>query len=360
MAADDTSARLQTLAERQAKKARIRGVVLGLQSGDGRISSFAAAGHADADGSVAMTADTPYLLASISKMYTATVVMTLARRGVVRLDDLVKSILSPELMQTIHVLDGVDYSERITVRHLVNQTSGLPDYFSGKPKGGKSLLHALERGEDRQLSIEEIVAITRTLRPEFPPGKREGKAHYSDTNYALLGAVISAATGKTIAENLSEIILEPLGLTKTFAFDHLAGQPTPAAAFLKDRPMEIRRFLTGHTCEGGLVSTVGESLIFLRAFFDGTLLDEEELALMMRQFNPIFFPLRYGYGIMMFRMPALMRLIGGPPVLVGHSGSTGSFAFWDRKRDLFMAGTLNQMDKPSRPFRVMAQMARLG
>jgi len=357
MSGDDVADALQPLADRLVAKRRIFNAVLAMQSGDGRINAVAAAGHSDPTGMVPMTPETPYLLASISKLYTATIVMTLVDGGNLGLDDPISEILSCDITSELHMVDGKDYGSTITIGQLLSQTSGLADYFEDKPKGGRSLLDDLKEGRDRLLAIEDIVSIVRGLPPKFAPGT--GKAAYSDTNYALLGAIIVAVTGKPIAANLKQIIYEPLGLTSTFAFDCNREQPNPAAVFLKDRPVSIPLFLTSHTTEGGMVSTATESLRFLRAFFSGELLPPERIAFMTRQYRPIFFPLRYGYGVMQFKLPRWMRLIGGPPALVGHSGSTGSFAFYDPEKDLYLAGTVNQMDNPSRPFMVMGKMARL-
>ena len=347
--------RLQKLADRQVPA--IGNAILALRSGDGRIDARAAAGRADAGGTLPMTPDTPYLLASIAKMYTAVVVMKLVESGDLDLEVPAVSYLGSELISGIHVMGGTDFSDRITVGQLVNQTSGLADYFDGKPQGGVSLLSELVQGHDRALTIEDIVAIVRRLSPGFAPGT-PAKAQYSDTNYALLGAIISAVTGSTVAENFQKSIYDPLGLINTYAVDPTRDQPTPAAVFLKGETVEIPLFLSSHTAEGGLVSTVSENLRFLQAFFGRELLSAAQLAMMTEHFNRIFYPLRYGSGIMLFKLPRWMTLFR-ETALMGHSGSTGSFAFYDRRRDLYVAGTLNQLDNPARPYRLMTRMVQL-
>lgn len=79
MSQHNLETRLQQLVKRQVAKRQICNIVVGVESADGRIETAAAAGHANAGGTVAMAADTPYYPASITKMYTATVVMKLAR-----------------------------------------------------------------------------------------------------------------------------------------------------------------------------------------------------------------------------------------------------------------------------------------
>ena len=168
---------LQQLVDRTAEKSRGAGVVAALQSRDGRLSEAAAAGPAG------MTTNTPYFLASITKMFTATVVMKLASSGTIDMDTPISAYLDPELIGGIHVLDGVDHTFGITGTRLLAQTSGLADYFEGAPKRAASLVDELKQGRDRSLGVEDVVDIVRGLQPEFPPGADgDRRAHYSDTN----------------------------------------------------------------------------------------------------------------------------------------------------------------------------------
>ncbi|MDH3729842.1 MAG: beta-lactamase family protein [Acidimicrobiia bacterium] len=360
MPSPNIAARLQQLADRQVAKNHVRNFAVGIQSADGHIAAAAAAGHADAAGAIAMTIATPYHLASITKMYTAVVVIKLAESGGLDLNSPIAAYLGAELVEGIHVIDGTDRGAQITVCQLLDQTSGLADYFDGKPKGGVSLVDNLKAGRDRALSAEDIVEIVRRLRPMFAPGAAGGrKAHYSDTNYALLGAIIEATTAATVADNFQEMIFGPLGLADTYVFDHTRPQPPPAAIWVKDRVLSIPLAMSSFSPDGAVVSTAADSLRFLRAFFGGELLTPDQLAFMTRRWNRIFFPLQYGSGLMRFRPPRWMSPFKAPPELIGHSGSTGSFAFHDLRRDVYLAGTLNQMDKPSRPYRIMTQMIGL-
>ncbi|MDJ0664988.1 MAG: serine hydrolase domain-containing protein [Acidimicrobiia bacterium] len=358
MPTPEVANQLQDLVDRQVASKQVHSIVVGVQSGDSRIDLASAAGHAQADTAVAMTPETQYFLASITKMYTATVVMKLAEAKAIDLDAPISEYLADELVNGIHVLDDTDYSGKITVSQLVSHTSGLPDYFGGKTKDGTSLAEDLQQGRDRSVSIDDIVTTARGLSPEFVPGAG-ARAFYSDTNYALLGAIIEAVTGVSIVDSFRTMIFAPLGLTDTYVFGSASNQPRPAALYMKDREIDVPLAMSSFAPDGGLVSTVAESLRFLRAFFGGELLTSDQLNLMTSRWNRLFFPMQYGYGLMRFNVPRWMSPFKAAPDLVGHSGSTGSFAFHDRKRDLYIAGTLNQMDKPNRPFRLMTRVINL-
>ena len=97
----------------------------------------AAAGIVDSDGGSPMTVDTPYLLASITKMYTARCDSQAAMNRGASIWTIPLAIYLPgDLLKGLHVLNGTEYSRELKVSQLVSQTSGLPDYFEDKPRGG--------------------------------------------------------------------------------------------------------------------------------------------------------------------------------------------------------------------------------
>lgn len=96
-------------------------------------------------------------------------------------------------------------------------------------------------------------------------------------------------------------------------------------------------------------------MLFLRSFFVGNLFEKVMLERVMI-WNKIFFPLRYGYGLMFFKLPRYFW-ITPLPEFIGHSGSTGSFAFACPSRLLYLTGTLNVIT-PARPFFFMMNLVR--
>lgn len=349
------------LIRNQVSKGGVRNIVAQVQSADGQIDFAAAAGHMDTAEQKPMTPETPYFIASISKTYTAAIVMHLYEAGKLNLDASISDFLPASLTNGLHTYQGRDYSQQIKVYQLMSQTSGLPDYFEGKPKGGRSLYDELKAGmPDHPYTTEELMTIVRGLPPRFAPGANDDKrAHYADTNYHVLGAIIEAVTGKSYAENLTEIICQPLGLKNTYAFDAAKAESRqqPAMMYFKDRPLYLPLFISSHAAEGGIISTTVENLIFLRAFFDGRFFDKAHFERMTGQWNSIFFPIQYAYGLMRFHVPRWLSPVRPTPELIGHSGSTGSFAFYMPSRSLYFAGTLNQAATPGKPFRLMLQIA---
>jgi D-alanyl-D-alanine carboxypeptidase len=354
---DGIANKLQSVLDKQIGKGNVYNLVAAVQSHDRSVDFVGSAGIADAQTGTVMTPDTPYFIASVSKMYTAAIVMRLHEEKRIDLDAPIVKYLPASLTRGIHVYKGIDYSDQIKVSELIAQTSGLPDHEKDKPKGGKSVMDELKAGEDRAIDTQEAIEIVRTLSPRFAPSK-PSKAHYSNANYRLLGAIIESITEKPMAANFEEMIFAPLGLRNTYLFDWTAprSDEAPATIYFRKAPAIIPKYLSSNVSDGGLVSTAPECLIFLRAFFEGHLFDKALLD-RMTTWNSIFFPLRYGYGLMYFKLPRFFwpRPL---PEFVGHSGSTGSFAFTCPSRSLYLAGTVNQVASPSRPFFLMIGLVR--
>jgi CubicO group peptidase (beta-lactamase class C family) len=195
--------------------------------------------------------------------------------------------------------------------------------------------------------------MTRALPPQAAPDS--GQSYYSDTNFQLLGAVIERVTGQSFDQALQTRICEPLGLTQT---EVLNGADFGLSVYHKDRLLNIPQILTSMGPDGGIISTLDEMLIFLRAFMQNQLFQPEDAA-QMRQWNKLFFPLSYGYGLMRIKLPRWMTLFRATPELIGHSGASGSFAYYAPEPDIYVIGTFNQTDAPRRPIGFMFEVFRL-
>lgn len=128
----------------------------------------------------------PYFIASVSKLYTSAVLFKLIDQGMLALEDSIKEYLTAQTMSGLHTHRGHDYSNNITVQHLVTNTSGLSDYFTQDNDHKTSLLDHLISVGDTSLTFDQIIRMTKQFPAKFPPGT-EGKAHYADGNFQLLG-----------------------------------------------------------------------------------------------------------------------------------------------------------------------------
>lgn len=345
---DSANDRLLRLLAKEGAKPHTHSLLVAIQSQDGSFDFRGAAGAA--------TVESPYFIASITKMVTVAVLMQLVDEGALELDAPITEYLAPDLLDGLHSLNGVDYSRQLKVCQLIHQTSGLADYFEDKPKNGDSLLDELLAGQDRALDLAGVLAVARSIPPRFAPGAQGGrKSHYSDTNYQLLGAIIEALTGKIIADIFQTRVFDRLEMAQTYLYDCRRSRETPPLPlYHREQMLSIPLWMSSEKAAGGVVSTLADSLRFLRAYFGGELFDPRHFQRMQRQWNTIVVPvIQYAYGLMRFRMPRAMTLFRYSPELIGHSGASGSFAFFAPKEAVYMVGTFNQTDRPGRPFRFM-------
>jgi CubicO group peptidase (beta-lactamase class C family) len=135
-------------------------------------------------------------IASITKTFTATVILQLVDEGTLSLDDTVDR-WAPE----------VPYSDQITIRQVCNHTSGIYSMTEDEDFDKALLDDPL-----RKWTFEEMLEVALKHDPYFPPG--EGW-HYSDTGYELLGVIIENVTGNDIEQEIQERVVEELGLTNT-------------------------------------------------------------------------------------------------------------------------------------------------
>jgi D-alanyl-D-alanine carboxypeptidase len=358
----EAEARLVQVMNRLVSRRSVPHALIGVARADESFRWIGACGPAAADGRE-MKPETPFWIASVTKLYIAAVIMQLHEQGAVQLEAPMNSYLPEDLIGGLHRLDGVDHTAHVTIRHLLSHTSGLPDYIEDAPRGGRSLFDRLVDGEDHSWDLAEVIRITRDdLRPHFAPrdlSVGRVRARYSDTNFQLLIGIIESVTGEPLHQVFQERIFGPLDLGDTY----LPGRSHPDRAELgsamlwsKDQPV---RWPLATPCFNDLISTAADSLRFLPAFIRGELFaDPGTAGLMQQQWNPIMYPLQYGLGMMRFRIGRVFASGSRPMTLIGHSGVTGTWLFHCPELDVFLTGTVDEVHSRAKPFRVMPKVLR--
>lgn len=244
MAPQDEPARLASLVERLATRSDIPHAVVAVEQVHGAFRWSHTAGRADESGTP-MRSETPYFLASIDKLYTATLILKLEERGRLDLDQPMAACLPASLCRGLHRLHGTDHTGAVTVRHLLAHASGLADWLEDRPRGGPSLVDRLQHEGDRAWSLDDIARYVRDeLVPHFPPQPLAGRGRirYSDTNYMLLAGILETLTGEPLHHLHRTMLYEPLGLRHTWMAGHSRPiEPTaePAALWAGARTIDI-------------------------------------------------------------------------------------------------------------------------
>jgi CubicO group peptidase (beta-lactamase class C family) len=134
---------LQRLLDKTLAKGKTHGLLLRVQSGDGRIDFHGSAGDA--------TPALRFPIASISKMYTAAMIQQLVEEGRLALDQTAQSALADVDLSGLHVVKGIDHGPHLTIRQLMFQTSGLADYYEG------GVAEDLIRGRDYAYDLGRVL-----------------------------------------------------------------------------------------------------------------------------------------------------------------------------------------------------------
>jgi D-alanyl-D-alanine carboxypeptidase len=264
---------LQDLLDRWRQRADVPAMTLAVD-GPGRNTLVTASGTEARDGDTPPTASAQFRVASITKLFVATVVLQLVEEGRLGLDDPV-AVYIPDFR---HVRD-------VTIRQLLNHTSGIPDYTRTEHFHEGLLEH-----RDHVWSTDELLGLVADVRRDFAPGT---DYLYSNTGYLLLGRVIDTVTGSTWAAEVRRRIFEPLRLQHTYV---AGAEPVPGGVLPGyidvDMDGDVENVETGRpwpaleTAEGpagAVVSTAGDLAVFADALFRGRLLSASTLKQMVAE-----------------------------------------------------------------------------
>lgn len=254
----------------------------------------ATAGTGDLATGTPVPVDGEVRVGSNTKTFTATVVLQLVDEGAVELDAPVEQYL-PGVVRG----EGIDPT-RITVRQLLQHTSGLPEYTADIAQDIVDL-------RDSYRSPRDLLDAALEQPAQFEPGERWA---YTNTNYLLLGLLVEQVTERPLFEQVTERIIEPLGLQHTYF-------PVPGERDLRgEHPTGYHVDEQGELVDitsldpswgwaaGAMVSTPSELNEFMRALVEGELLEAGTLEQMMEtvpQEDP--FTEGSGYGLGLIRYP---------------------------------------------------------
>ena len=265
-------------------------------------------GYANHKKKCPLTLDHHLYIGSITKLFTATLVMEQVEKGTISLDDTLDKWLE------------LPYAKNITVRMLLNHTSGIPSYtedlwflirYFGLPR--------------KRWQPDELVAVIGNKGLKFEPGSQH---EYSNSNYLLLGVVLEKATGKPYGTLLQELANQ-LGLKDTYYLNYsknilIANGYDETLLHLRRRNLAgFRRSLeTGAFSAGGILSTSEDVAFFVHSLFTGRIVDGSTLA-QMKAFVDApdkDVPLQRGYGL------GIRNLVIGGENLIGHTGTIPGYS----------------------------------
>lgn len=288
--------------------------------------------------------ETPFLSASVGKLFTATAVLSLVEEGKLALDDRLGKWLDPELLARLPVQGGAEAAAGITVAQLLGHRSGLPDYYEGVTRdGAPNVSTLLVQEPNRTWTVQSLLDYTcEHFEPAGAPG--EGWL-YSDTNYDLAGLIIERADGRRFHEAVRARVMNPLNLRSTWyhALESSAASVTPkiAEVWFGEHQAIDTPATTLDTAGGGLATTLEDLRLFMRGLTRGTPVPLEAFQARWTE-DTHAAGIDYALGLWRLRPAGLSVLLRGYPDLYGASGSTGSFVYYVPDLDAVIAGTFDQ------------------
>ena len=247
-------ARLDQFFDRLAEKNQAMGSLVIAKDGDVLYARSIGYGEINAAGRKPLTAASRFRIASITKTYTAVMILQLVEEGKLKLTD----TLDPFFPQ-------VPNARKITIGQILAHRSGVPevrrDRITWKPGA--------------PVAPEEMLALITQGAPEFEP---DAKHSYSNSGYFLLGLILEKVTGKPYAEALEERITSRIGLKDTYRATGNIDVSKGEALTYGNTGSDWKQGFETHPSIGfQLISTAGDMATFIEALFDLKLISQESL-----------------------------------------------------------------------------------
>lgn len=288
--------------------------------------------------------DHPFYTASITKMFTATAISILKDQNKLNFEDKITHYLPDSLVNSLHVLDGKDYSKDLTISHLLQHTSGLPDYFTDETNDGSpNIINQLLMNPNKLWSAEELIQFSKKyMTPHFVPD--EGY-HYTDTEYVLLALIIENVSGLTLDEFFKQHIFQRLKMNSSYVnlkSSSIENKLPIVKFYASQYELSSLKSLSADWGGGGLVSTTQDLITFLKAFNNDAIV-KKDTRLAMQNWVYETKGMEYGFGIRKVSVDELTDTESDLE-LIGHSGATASFLWYCPQLDTYICGTLNQLE----------------
>jgi D-alanyl-D-alanine carboxypeptidase len=283
---DLTGCLRQHLIAQSVAKVPLLAASVAIKHGDERWATVITASD---PGQIVISVDSRFLVQSLTKSFTAAVILRLVEAGKLLLDEPLARWLA-----------SVPNAACVTIRQCLQHTSGLPDY------GPLKEYHDAVRRGDKPWSFQEFLEHTGAERLRFEPGKGWG---YSNIGYMILRRLIERVYDRTFSDIIMTEIVLPLGLTQTFVVRDRADLLSLTAGYSTNSSsdgsaIDVREFYDpGWIATGVIASTASEVVWFYEQLFSGkvvspALLNEMCSIVRVAPSHPRFVTPSYGLGLM--------------------------------------------------------------
>jgi CubicO group peptidase (beta-lactamase class C family) len=297
--AQDHAAKIQEVLALAQKYRQFNGAALVAENG--KVVYKGAVGMANMEWNIPNAPDTKFRLGSITKQFTATLILQLVEQGKIKLDGKLSDYL-PDYRK--------DVGDKVTIHQLLTHTSGIPSYTS-QPG-------FFENVSRNPYKVADFVKKHTSGDLEFEPGS---KFSYNNSGYFLLGAIIERVTGKSYEQVLKENIFDPLGMKNT-GYDHYETILPKRATGYNKTPNSYTNAayldMSLPYAAGALYSTVEDLYLWDQALYTDKLLTAQSKALMYKPFLDNY---AYGWAV----RDASFKVNNQPVQTIAHGGGINGF-----------------------------------
>ncbi len=286
--------------------------------------------------------DYQYRIASITKTFIATIILQLHEEGKIDLNnsilDYVEGYRSTSI-KDLHLYKKENYTDSITVRMLLNHTSGIADVFNDASfRWNLSVFFHRGKQYDPELFLHKYFKYNLHKKPHNLPGMG---FHYTDVGYIVLGFIIENVTGSDLPTVLRNRIIEPLHMKNTYFeyYEPPTGNGKEIDAYLNRINMTKKVNTSYEWAGGGLISTTKELGVFFEKLFTHQLFEEKETLDLMTDISQAGeFGADYGLGITKYTF--------NDTTFYGHSGFYGSLTAYAPERKVTFSANIGQVNPP--------------
>lgn len=229
-------------------------------------------------------------IGSCSKMFTATAIMQLIEQGKFSLDSRLIDVLPDKKVQeNLYFNDSIHFLREVKIAHLLNHTSGFPDYFL-KNEADELAVHG-----DSTLSFTPMQLLSLANRINTTQTKPGEKFSYSNVNYILLGLIIEKYSGMTYYQYVQKYIFDALSLKNSYFISQRSAKNRTPGHWDK-KPSQMPGTLAWSA--GEIVSDLDDMEVFIRAWNNGSLFKNKATISTLKStyFNEMGAGIKYGLG----------------------------------------------------------------
>lgn len=284
---------------------------------------------------------------SITKIFTSTIILQLMEEGLLKLEDnfldCLKNQSIKKIMSEILFFNEFNYSNQITIKNLLQHKSGLRDYFSDDERFFENIKKQPNKDWNWKKILEKYFEYDLNKKGISKPNEN---FYYSDTNYLLLAVLIEELTNKTFHKVLHDRLINPLSLHDTFLEFHENKRGSAPILYPYQGTYSLKNINTSFDWGGGgLISSVKDLNIFIRALLTGALFKELKTLKQMINFedetidsSPKKRRIAYGLGLQQKKI--------GQHYFIGHNSAYGGMLFYNLETETSIILNLNQVLAP--------------